>query len=92
MTCNDWCIEDASGQWQAGLLRAFLEGYRSKRTPTDEEQQAWPMLLRAAALRFWISRLFDYHLPRPAQMVTPKDPNHCERVLRVRRDAHQPAL
>ena len=92
VTCNDWCIEDATGHWQDGLLKAFLDGYRSNRVPTSEEQQAWPMLLRAAALRFWISRLFDFHLPRPAQMVTPKDPAHCERVLRARRDASQPGL
>ena len=92
VTCNDWCIEDASGRWKPELLSAFLEGYRSKRIPTIEEQEAWPLLVRAAALRFWISRLFDYHLPRPAQMVTPKDPTHCERLLRVRRDEPQQGL
>ncbi len=86
VTCNDWCINDASGQWQAPLLQAFLQGYRSQREPTADEQKAWPMLLRAAALRFWLSRLFDFHLPRPAELVTPKDPTHCERVLRARRD------
>jgi homoserine kinase type II len=86
VTCNDWCINDASGQWQAPLLQAFLQGYRSQREPTANEQTAWPMLLRAAALRFWLSRLFDFHLPRPAELVTPKDPTHCERVLRARRD------
>jgi hypothetical protein len=38
-----------------------------------------------------LSRLFDLHLPRPAQMVTPKDPTHFERVLLARRRA-APAL
>jgi len=39
---------------------------------------------RAAALRFWISRLWDFHLPRAASMLTPHDPGHFERVLRER--------
>jgi homoserine kinase type II len=41
-------------------------------------------MLRAAALRFWISRLWDLHLPRDATMLTPHDPSHFERVLRQR--------
>jgi homoserine kinase type II len=45
-----------------------------------------PAMLRAAAFRFWLSRLWDWHLPRAAAMLQPKDPAHFERVLRDRID------
>jgi homoserine kinase type II len=45
-------------------------------------------MLRAAALRFWISRLWDFHLPREASMLQAHDTNHFERVLQQR--IHQP--
>ncbi len=82
---NDWCI-DANGYFEPVRLAALLEAYRSVRKPCDAEIEAWPLALRAAALRFWISRLFDLHLPRPAEMVTPKDPAAFERILAARRD------
>ncbi len=53
---------------------------------TDGERASWRTVLRAAALRFWMSRLRDFHLPRPAQTLTPHDPTHFERILRLRRD------
>ena len=51
---------------------------------TDAERRLLPAMLRAGALRFWISRLWDYHMPREASLLTPHDPRHFERVLRQR--------
>jgi homoserine kinase type II len=91
VTCNDWCIDDASGALDPVRLDALLDAYQSRRPLEEAERAAWPMLLRGSALRFWLSRLDDLHLPRPAELVTPKDPTHFERILRARR-AGVPAL
>jgi len=87
VTCNDWCVDDATGEFDAPRLDAMLAAYHRVCAPEPTERAAWPMMLRAAALRFWLSRLYDLHLPRPAEMVTPKDPAHFERILRARRAA-----
>lgn len=82
VTCNDWCVDLASGASDPVRSRALLSSYQAVRPLSPAEQQAWPVLLRAAALRFWLSRLFDLHQPRAAQMLTPHDPAHFERILR----------
>ena len=89
VTMNDWCIdlsEADSGELIADRRDALLAGYTSVRPLSSDEQEAWPMALRAAAYRFWVSRLYDWHKPRTAAMLTPKDPSHFERLLVARRD------
>ena len=88
---NDWCIDVASGAHDAARFDAMLGAYQGVRALTAAERSLLPAMLRAGALRFWISRLWDYHLPRQASMLTPHDPSHFERVLR-QRVAHPVAL
>ena len=81
---NDWCIDLPSGAHDAARSDAFLAAYQAVRPLTTAERQLLPALLRAGALRFWISRLWDLHLPRDAAMLKAHDPAHFERVLRAR--------
>ena len=64
-----------------GRASAWLQAYASERPFTAAERDIWPAMLRGAALRFWLSRLYDFFLPRPAQTLKPHDPTHFERVL-----------
>jgi homoserine kinase type II len=84
VTVNDWCIDLASGALDAGRVRALLDAYHAVRPFNAAEKTTWQTMLRAGALRFWLSRLYDFHLPREAEMLTPHDPAHFERILRRR--------
>ena len=90
VTANDWCIDLTTGAWDHARLSALLSAYQGVRPLERSEREAWPAAQRAGALRFWISRLYDVHLPRPAQVIVPHDPTHFERILIARRNApHQ---
>jgi homoserine kinase type II len=84
VTVNDWCIDLDTGRLDEARVLALTRAYHAVRPFTAADQAAWLPMLRAAALRFWLSRLYDYYRPREAEMLTPHDPTHFERVLRER--------
>ncbi len=81
---NDWCIDLPSGAHDSARAQALLAAYQAVRPLTPAERELLPALARAGALRFWISRLWDFYLPREAALLQPHDPGHFERVLRQR--------
>lgn len=89
ITVNDWCL-DETGRLDAERTRALLGAYHGKRPFTGNEGECWPLALRVAALRFWISRLFDLHLPREGELVNPRDPQPFKRILLNHQATAQP--
>ncbi|HLQ84709.1 MAG TPA: homoserine kinase [Salinisphaeraceae bacterium] len=82
--CNDWCF-DAAIRFLPARWQAFIHAYGAQRALTAVEQRAWPAMLRAAALRFWASRLYDYHFPINGDASQMHDPAPYERLLRLHR-------
>ena len=89
ITINDWC-KDSDGRIIAEPFKALVDAYESDRAITDDERRLWPVIMRAAALRFWLSRLKDKYFPRPGLLTMTKDPDEYLCVLRHHRDRCPP--
>jgi len=87
VSLNDWCVDLASGRLDEARAQALVAAYAAERPLEAGESRLLPALMRAAAFRFWLSRVWDVHLPRDAVMLKAHDPDHFERVLRMRREA-----
>ena len=89
ITVNDWCM-NADGRLDLERTQSFLRAYHSVRPFEASEQAGWSLMLRLAALRFWLSRLFDLHLPRDGELIHAHDPMHFERILKNHIATEQP--
>lgn len=83
VTLNDWCSTETGGL-DSNKAQAYLSAYQQVRELTASEQAAFCAMLRAGALRFWLSRLIDWHFPREGEMTHSKDPNQFKQILQQR--------
>lgn len=91
---NAWCF-DADFRFDIDKGRALLKGYETVRPLTSAERAALPILCRGSALRFLLTRAYDWlHTPKDA-LVKPHDPGDYVHRLKVHRgiaDARQYGL
>jgi homoserine kinase type II len=81
---NAWCFE-SDGAFNVTNGRALIAGYEMRRALLPEERDSLPVLCRGAALRFLLTRLYDWINHNPAALVRPKDPKEFLRRLRFHR-------
>jgi len=87
ISLNAWCFEpDVS--LNVTKTRALLTGYGSVRPLGDAEIDALPMLARGSALRFLLTRLYDWLTVPAGALVVPKDPLDYYKRLRFHRSVN----
>lgn len=84
VTVNDWC-NNGDGSLDFAKVTALLKAYNHHRPFTDNEKNLWPVMLRAGALRFWLSRMQAVHFPVAGEMTHQKDPDEFKTILLKRR-------
>jgi len=82
VTVNDWCV-DPAGEIDSGRATALVGAYRRAREFTRVEQQAWPVLLRAAALRFWLFAFVRFSTRGKDGCGAPRAPSKIVPVMRM---------
>ncbi|MBA2410399.1 MAG: homoserine kinase [Gammaproteobacteria bacterium] len=89
ITANDWC-SGRDGSLEISKIDALLAAYDETRPLLPVERRAWPVMVRAAALRFWLSRLYDKHFPRAGHITHTKDPDEFKLILMQRIEHSSP--
>jgi homoserine kinase type II len=87
---NAWCFEK---DWSYNITKgmALIEGYQSVRPLSVAEAKALPLLCRGSALRFFLTRFYDWIMTPPGAMVTKKDPKEYLRKLRFHQNVNDVA-
>lgn len=87
---NAWCFEpDLS--FNITKARALLRGYESVRPLSEDEKQALPLLARGSALRFLLTRLYDWLDVPPGALVIPHNPLEYWRKMQFHSDVQSAA-
>jgi homoserine kinase type II len=87
---NAWCFEN-DGSLNVTKARALLSAYRAVRELSPDEMAALPLLARGSALRFLLTRLYDWLTVPAGALVVPKDPLEYYRKLRFHRSVDDPS-
>ncbi|KZZ54301.1 hypothetical protein A3760_33060 [Oleiphilus sp. HI0122] len=81
---NGW-VTKSDGRYDRALMSSLLDGYKAEHAWSDQDEQAWPLFLELAALRFWISRLASKYLASYQQESvageTIKNPDEMRGIL-----------
>ena len=83
ITVNDWC-SDAQGDINSQCYESLINAYKAERPFKASESSTWHYMLRAAALRFWLSRLQDKFFPKDGEITHIKDPDVFKNILLAR--------
>lgn len=81
VTLNAWCFDEHTAQFDLEKAKVLLRHYQASRPLDPMESSLLPTMMRTAALRFWLSRLRDYHFPASGEQVTQKAPEGKEKLL-----------
>jgi len=81
---NAWCFE-IDGSFNVTKGKALLSNYNNVRPLTNGEIEAMPLLARGSALRFLLTRTFDWLNVPPGALVRPKDPKEYLKKLQFHR-------
>ncbi len=82
---NAWCFEN-DGSFNISKARAMLQAYTLLRPLNDAELAALPLFARGSALRFLLTRTYDWINTPEGALVRPKDPKECLKQMRFHRD------